>query len=135
METETSSDIFGDDSGENSSDGSDPFHVSEPSLPEISFARSTTFPSLQGGSASTSENGDHDDYSDSSQGTEGQLPEKTPATRQGFSISADPPSEILYIQMVGRTIQHIFYCPVNVFALCPGICGEADFARGMNLRL
>ena len=107
--TETSSDVFDDDSGESSSGESDPFHVSEPSLPEISFARSSTFPSLQGGSASTSENGDHDDYSDSSEGTQGRSLAKASARRQGFLNSADPPSEILYIQMVGCAIWHIFY--------------------------
>ena len=73
---------------------SDPYHVSESSLPEISFARSSTFPSLQGSSTPASGNGD--DSSLASSGTQ-----RRPRDAAGNPLAHSPKTEILYIQMVG----------------------------------
>ncbi|KAF8340679.1 kinase-like domain-containing protein [Cantharellus anzutake] len=94
----------GNDGFGSDDEDSDPFHVIEPSLPEISFARSSTFPSLQGSSTHVSENaGDDDDdgaSSVSSIGTQRRARGHRSGDRSvGHQPIHIPKTEMLYIQM------------------------------------
>lgn len=85
----------GDTDGSDQDTGSDdPFHFSVASLPEISFARGSTFPGLQADSRSKSQEFEESDSDSTSSDTE----RSSVATRH--AVSKPPPvEEILYIQM------------------------------------
>lgn len=87
------------DTDDDDVDSDDPFHFSVASLPEISFARGSTFPSLQADSRSTSKEFEESDSDSVSSDAEGSSVVTRHAAPKHPPVS---PEEILYIQMVSR---------------------------------
>ena len=113
-------------SDEEDAESDDPFHFSVGSLPEISFARGSTFPGLQADSRSR----DFEDI-DSDSGSSDTERSSVATRHAAHKAPAEaPPEEILYIQMVSCPHPSIFAANIS-----EGVRGKTNPKRSKYPRI